>query len=163
MVQGQCLSIANSRTPMPEDIQAHLSLIFPDGIADHGERYLLNGNANQREQGIELLWEYVRRAHFPHRPSRMLSAFAWRSVEEAREFARRIDSVGAPVWELSGGEAFTGNMTLLNNSGSVVRTSQLAHAYWSGEAGPCVEGLAPPVWEVLLTGPVIVQRLVGPA
>jgi hypothetical protein len=158
--QGQRLELRHSPAQMPHDIRAHSVNLFPEGLSDHGERYWINGKANEKEHAIELVWEYVRRAHYPERPSRLTATFAWRSIAEAHSFAAKFGDADVRVWELSAQESFAGNMSLLNNSSSLARTSQLAHDYWQGRSGPEIAGLAPPAWEILLSGPITVIRQV---
>ncbi|WP_322049778.1 DUF2441 domain-containing protein [Paraburkholderia bannensis] len=152
---GQILGLSPVDLQSIPDLEAHYKHLFPNGVSDHGHRYLPH-RANERDPSIELLWEFVRRAAFPHRPSRLTSVFAWQSLDDARRFKRENHLTDARIYELKGGNPFVANMSLLNNSTPLLRTSQMAHAYWEGGVGPTTVGLADPRWEVLLSAPVIV-------
>ncbi|MCI3206435.1 hypothetical protein DBA20_15860 [Pandoraea capi] len=61
-----------SATP---DLSQHMNLLFPAGVSQHGLQYLnVDVKAGNGEPAIELLWEYVRRAHFPDRPLRFIES-----------------------------------------------------------------------------------------
>ncbi|MGF6534275.1 hypothetical protein P3T20_005079 [Paraburkholderia sp. GAS206C] len=153
--QDQEIVLRMLELPEFPDLAAHSSYLFPDGLTDHGMRYL-NGSANQPDPSSELVWEYVRRAHFPDKPSRMTSFFVWRTEDEARSFRLESGSHKAPIWRVESGDGFVANMSLLNVSTSVLRVSQLAHFYWRGECGPQIGAMRLPRWEVLLQTPVSV-------
>ncbi|CAN7784040.1 hypothetical protein LJR296_008234 [Cupriavidus necator] len=137
------------------DLAAHFERDFPQGVTEHGQRYL-NTLATERDSAIELVWEYVRRAHFPDRPSRLTSAFAWRTLEEAKAFRASAGVPLAKVWAVDASEGFVANMSLLNIASSTLRVMQLADLYWNGKEGPTGLGLKAPNWEVLLSGSVTV-------
>lgn len=147
-----------SATP---DLTQHLNLLFPDGVSQHGLQYLnLDVKAGNGEPAIELLWEYVRRAHFPERPSRFSAICAWRDLDEARAWRARAGSQNAAIWRLEADTGFVANMSLLNIGTSTLRASQFAHAYWAREQGPALAGLLQPCWEVLLSGRIFVVEKV---
>jgi hypothetical protein len=152
---GQTLELSPVDLQGIPDLETHYKHLFPNGVSDHGHRYLPY-RANEREPAIELLWEFVRRAAFPNRPSRLTSAFAWQSLDDARRFKQENHLPDARIYEVRGGTPFVANMTLLNNSAPLLRTSQMAYAYWEGSIGPTSVGLAEPRWEVLLSSPVVV-------
>lgn len=154
--EGMVLGLACHTDVNPAELQLHVDSLFPDGLSVHGERYLLNNNSrgNIASPMIELLFENVRRAHFPNSPSRFQSFFACCSVEEARQFRAEYASGDAPIWKIySDGQYCKGNMRLLDSSQTTLICSYLAHEYWSGSQGPTeFSGLT----EVVLKLPVTV-------
>ncbi|MBF6989304.1 DUF2441 domain-containing protein [Cupriavidus sp. IK-TO18] len=154
---GQHSQLSKLDLSHAQDLGQHLDILCPNGVSAHGNQYLNSDvKSGKGEAAIELIWEYVRRAHFPERPSRLTSTFAWQSLEEAKAF--RLDSglTDANIWQIEAAEGFVANMALLNIGTSVLRASQFAHAYWAGEVGPQIKGLKARCWEVLLTGPITV-------
>lgn len=154
---GQQVELSKLDLDAVPDLAEHCNNLFPDGVSAHGKQYLnLDVKSGNGEAATELIWEYVRRAHFPHRPSRFTATCAWRELQEAKAFRARMGSTNAKIWRLDAAEGFVANMSLLNVSTSTLRASQFAHAYWAGEHGPAIPGVLPPYWEVLLCGPITV-------
>ena len=139
-------------------MQQHVDVLFPHGVTQHGETYVLRGKkpANSVSAVIELLFEYVRRSHYHERPSRFESLFAWKTLEDAHWFAKKFTSsksVKPPaIWEVEANSCFTADMSLLTLDSSLLVLSYNAHRYWKGRPGPT------PRWEVLLEPPVTVVR-----
>lgn len=154
--EGMVLELVRHTDVNPAELQLHVDSLFPDGLSVHGERYLLNNNSRGTIASpmIELLFENVRRAHFPDSPSRFQSFFACCSAEEAREFQDAYGNGIAPIWEIySDGQYCKGNMCLLDSNQTTLFCSYLAHEYWSGSQGPTeLSGLT----EIVLKLPVTV-------
>lgn len=140
----------------PPELQAHVDELFPDGVSSHGERYFLRGDSSAliADPNIEILFEYVRRASYPARPSRFQSVFAFISVDEAKAFRDRYGESNSLIWELEASESFTADMSLLTAGNSILVYSYFANKYWQGEPS------ATPFWEALLFPPVRVLRKV---
>jgi hypothetical protein len=156
-VAGQQVEASKLDLAARADLGQHCSDLFPDGVSAHGWQYLnLDVKSGNGEAAIELIWEYVRRAYFPNRPSRFTATFAWGTLQDATAFRTAAGLAGAKIWRLEAAKGFAANMGLLNIGTSTLRASQLAHAYWAGEPGPAIAGLHPPRWEVLLSGPITV-------
>jgi len=119
---------------LPAPLQAYLSEFLPGGLSDHGLTYLLGLPFVNLDAAQELVWESVRQAHYPHRPSRLQSVFAWDTLSGAMTFAQRYP--GCPVYELEAPEVFKGNMALLSVRTHPLQVSMFAHAYWRGEQWP---------------------------
>lgn len=135
---NQTLEVRRCIDPeLPEDLRRHIDGLFPGGISDHGRRYFVLGTFATPVWALETTWEYVRRAHYPHRPSRFTCTYAWQTIEEARAFSANHGN--APIWEVSSDSAFLGNMALLDPRPSCVRTSQSAHQYWQGIEAPMAD------------------------
>lgn len=144
----------------PTSLQAHVDDLFPAGVTEHGNGYLLNAKqpAQDVSGAIELIFEYVRRARFPHAPSRFESIFAFESLPEARHFMRVFGSETGMIWEVEfDTPVFRADMACLSVCGSVLETSWRADRYWSSlDNGSGVASL----WELLLEPPIHVRRIV---
>jgi len=160
LASGMEIAIRRHTDINPPFLQKHVDAMFPDGVSKHGDLYFLNNEsrANVTGPAIELLFEYVRRAHFPDKPSRFASFFAVDSLPAAIEFNAKYGGGAAAIWEVEANAHFRGDMTLLTSGQSNLFYSYFAHLYWSGEAGP-----EKPFWEILLACPVKVLQLAVPA
>ena len=154
-VAGQAIDLSKLDLAATPDLEEHCNYLFPNGVSAHGQQYLnLDVKSGNGEAATELIWEYVRRAHFPTRPSRFTATCAWRDLDEAIAWRARTGAPNAKIWCLDAAEGVVANMSLLNVGTSTLRASELAHAYWAGGQGPAVAGLLLPCWEVLLSGPI---------
>jgi hypothetical protein len=174
LTEGQELTLHDPRTlpPLPwenlrDPLMELLAELFPDGLTYQGLGYLYYQNSvllpnpgqtvlpgpeleGMRSRIIELLFELVRRAEFPERPSRLESVFGWETEEDARQFvASRQDTGQAVIWKVEGDSVFRADMELTRLFTPLV-SWWLARRYWSGEANPDM----PPRWEHLLKPPV---------
>ncbi len=158
--QGIELRIQHYLDINPPHLQEHVDFMFPEGVSRHGDSFFLSSGsrANIASPAIEILFEYVRRAHFPDKPSRFMSFFAVDTLSAATDFNNRYGEGRAAIWEVEAPEHFRANMALLESNQTTLVYSYFAHLYWKGEAGP-IE----PFWEVLLVPPVKVIRQVLPA
>lgn len=139
------------------DLQQHVDELFPDGVTFHGERYLLRGEiaSSATNPALELLFEYVRRSHFPHRPSRYQSVFGCPSLAMAQKFRDRFGAPEDPIWIVEANDSFKADMNLLTRDGTTLMLSRRSHHYWSGGRG-AIE----PLWEVLAQPPARVVEQV---
>jgi hypothetical protein len=138
----------------PASLQVHVDEMFPNGVTAHGERHFVASQALPiQERGIELLFEYVRRAHFPERPSRFESVFAFDTLSNAQRFRDEFGTPDAVIWEIQAERMFRADMNYLRFvDHSTLRDSYYAHRYWSGESSTPDFG-QPPSWEILLETP----------
>jgi hypothetical protein len=159
LTEGMVLDLVRHVDEEPECFQTHLDSLLPSGLSAHGERYLLSNDSRGSIASpiIELLFENVRKAHFPDCPSRFQStfaccSFACCSVEEAQQFKTFYGEDNSPIWEIyTEGPVFKRNMRLLDNNQTNLICSYLAHEYWSERQGPAeLSGLT----EVFLELPV---------
>jgi hypothetical protein len=141
----------------PKVLLEHVEEMFPDGLSSHGESYFLRNSANALHINpmLELVFEQVRRASFPQRPSRFQSTFAVDSLDAAHALRGRMKTPTARIFRVSSKQVAKADMNLLH-SGSILVTSYLAHRYWSGEPHP----ERPAFWEYLLRCPVVVKEQV---
>ena len=153
---GQVLQLLKSKDLHPKELQTHVDALFADGVSPHGDKYFLRNSslASVASPAIEFLFEYVRRAHSPRRPSRFQSWFATESIEDAKSFRTKFGGSG-PIWQVTAAIHFRANMNLLTSNHTSLVYSWFAHTYWRGEAGP-----VDPFWEVLLVPPVRVLERV---
>ena len=137
---------------LPPELRNHLEEMFPGGVSDHGRRFFILGQFLEVERVIELTWEFLRRAHFPNRPSRYVCTYAWRTLEEAQRFRSQSEDTGVPIWEVESETCFIANMNLLNLQFSSIATSRRAHIYWQGleAADDTYNHIHGQTWEVLL-------------
>jgi hypothetical protein len=151
--EGLVMSLTRYDDVGPPEIAQHLDMLFPDGVTQHGETYLVDSRADMQIASpvIELLWENVRRSHFPTAPSRFQSVFAVDTLEAARAFRQRCHCPCARIWVVeSSGAGFHADMNLLTLNASALRTNWHAHQYWSHQESEN----SPTFWEFLLRPPV---------
>jgi hypothetical protein len=168
LAAGATLDRTIRRTIQPQCLQTHVDSLFPRGVTEHGNGYFLSGNqpATAVSANIELLFEYVRRSHYPGAPSRFDSVFACETLADAQLFrsAPGWGSTAAPIWELEAiATPFRADMTCLTLQGSILIASYVAHRYWNQQDNDFVSlggASTSPFWELLLSPPVKVVRRV---
>lgn len=131
---------------------------FPGGLSRHGWQYLFDqkqaiqgqdgGAYSSHEYMVELVFENYRAAHYPNRPSRFLSYFAWQSLPEAQAFK----GPGQHIYELEG-DGFVADQVWLTLGIQGIASYWNAEKYWSGA------GSAKPRWEIVLPAPVKVTQM----
>lgn len=84
---GQTLGLTTNYPWAPPQALALAHQWFPQGLTEHGIRYLLASDTPQSEKALELLWEAVRHAEHADAPSRLTSIFALPTHEDAEGFA----------------------------------------------------------------------------
>ncbi|HEY6528242.1 MAG TPA: hypothetical protein VIZ65_06075 [Cellvibrionaceae bacterium] len=121
---------------------SRINSLYPDGLSEHGIRYLLAEDLVIFDQGkitvrthispmIEAIFVLVRMAEFSHRPSRIQSMFAWLSSAEALNFQRQ-EQLGT-IYEVQAEDAFIADQNLLRLGRSGADTYEFARNYWSEE------------------------------
>lgn len=154
LTAGQALDVTTAYPWAPSPALELAQDWFPNGMTQHGIRYLLAVDSQlERDRTIELVWEMVRRAEFADRPSRMTSIFAWETLEDAQAFQARNRSFSQTlIYVVRGVSRHRANMPLLGAfAGAGGSGIQDARAYWRGD-----RGRAPELWEHLLEPPVTV-------
>ena len=154
LAEGQALDLTTVYPWAPTSATQLVREWFPNGMTQHGIRYLLAADAQiERDRTIELVWEMVRRSEFHERPSRMDSIFAWETLDDAKAFqARHRAHFQTLIYRVDGEARHRANMPLLSAfAGAGVSGIQDARAYWRGERGMAAE-----LWEYLLAPPVTV-------
>ncbi|ECG4947686.1 DUF2441 domain-containing protein [Salmonella enterica subsp. enterica serovar Llandoff] len=163
-----CRIILGGYTPKQPEQAAFLNNLFPAGLSRHGYNYLYNpgpmmnsSDGVSRSLGTGLIFELVRRSHFPEKPSRYQSLFACQYIDEVKQFRnQRADEDGddekkaAPIYEvITSLDVHRGDMNLLDTECPVLELYRRAYLYWSGESFPLYEGYEP-FWEILIPLPV---------
>jgi Protein of unknown function (DUF2441) len=155
LVPGMTIDLKRHDDVNPDFLQKHVDSLFSDGFSTHGDRYLLTNSSrgNISSPAIELLFEYIRQAHFPERTSRFQSFFACESIEDAKIFRNQFGAEENRIFEvLATSGHFRANMNLLNNNQTSLICSHLGHEYWRGNTVSAFGEF----WEVLLTLPVTI-------
>lgn len=154
--------------PTRQELETHLSGLYPDGLSKHGKFYLLDHvQANETWAApphvtrmvpispmIELIYELVRRNDFPTRPSRYASMFALETADDAIHF-RSARGWQGRLFKVESASAFRADMNQLQIGASSIVALLQAKKYWEGAAS------AAPQWEFLLQGPIRVLQEVG--
>ncbi|MFH1933719.1 MAG: DUF2441 domain-containing protein [Pseudomonadota bacterium] len=157
--EGDTINLVKYNDIHPDFLQSHVDFLFQDGVSSHGERYYLKGLQDPRlpNPQLEILFEYIRQAHFPDKTSRFQAMFAFETENSALEFKNKYCSNQGSIWRIQSDQYFKGNMKLLKLGGSILMTSYFAHEYWRGNAGPEDIGN---FWEILLFPPIqILNRI----
>jgi hypothetical protein len=156
LTDGVVAELVCHQDVQPPALQDHLNALLPEGVTEHGHQYLVGAQVigPTQEPAIELMFEYVRRAAFPDRPSRFQSVFGFVNLDDARRFRSDMKAYSAHIWEIEADNAFRADMNYLKLVGaSALIVSYFAHRYWSGESS-APESAPEPRWEYLLTPPV---------
>lgn len=145
--------IEPNRLYTSEEVDAHIEEMFPDGLSIHGWLYAAHtaqfGDGMHASAAMEIVFEYVRRASFPHMPSRMQCFYAFDDRARVESFAP-----GTRVVELRASRSIKLDMNWLAMPQQLAGLSYFANKYWSGTATPA------PDWEYLLFPPVDVIELI---
>jgi len=133
--------------------------LCPGGVSLHGEAYLLRAEESAliTDASTEIIFEWVRRAKYPHRPSRYQSLFAVADVESAKDFMRITNSPGSPIFEITADNAYRADMRLLDARMSAIVKSHFANLYWQGAPHP----VEMPFWEWLVPCPMTIGRQIS--
>jgi hypothetical protein len=159
--EGDVIRLEQPSTVAPAELKIHLDMLYPEGLTEHGKRYLLGIGLQQNDVNSawrEFSFDLVRREAYPDRPSRYQSMFAAETLADAIAFRRRFQggNASAQIWLVKATGSFRANMELLSEPGTWLAISESAHAYWSGE-----RGVAGELWEQILRPPVRVIESVA--
>jgi len=141
----------------PDELNDHVNDLFPDGVSSHGERYFLRGDSSIGliDPMLELVFEYVRRANHPDKPSRFQSMFGFESLSFAHRFRDIYSDNDSPIYVVESDIVFKADMNILTANNSILATSYLANLYWSSKEGP-----GNPFWEIIIKCPVrVIERV----
>jgi hypothetical protein len=156
---GDVVDLEPHESALGVDDEDALEALFPGGLAGHGRHYCgqdlyAADDADLWDVSCELLFELVRAARYPERPSRFQSVFGFRA---RRDLERFVDSHVEPpytVWRVTAADAFLADMKLVE-VGDVAGGVARADRYWRGRTEE-----AEPLWEALLVPPVEVRERV---
>lgn len=141
----------------PED--SPVGELFPGGLTSHGQHYCRQDLYAEDDDGLwdvscELLFELVRIARFPERPSRFQSVFGFEALRDLERFVDTYVDPPYTIWRVSADRSFSGDMKLVDVE-DIVHGSRQADYYWRGRTY-----VDRPLWEVLLVPPVeVVERV----
>jgi hypothetical protein len=154
--EGLVVRLERHHDVKPKILQGHADQLFPNGVSRYGEFYLLRGSGNAvvSNPQIEILFEYVRRACYPDRPSRFQSFFAVESIEIARVFRQQFCFGVGSIWQLTAAKFYKADMSLLTMGTSILSASWFAHEYWKGNTGQAT------FWEYLVIPPLKINKKV---
>lgn len=148
------------------EIIQHIGAMFPEGFSRHGMQYFRDGlppNITQQDYRsgvVELLLEGTRRAHYPEKPSRYQSLFAFESLDAARSFRAAMGMPPNPIFSLhAGGRVHRGDMALYSLTDSWAAIDHRLHLYWQGKT--LTQPGYTPKWECLLELPIVVGEKVA--
>ena len=109
----------------------------------------------------ELALEEVRRAKYPHYPSRMACLYVSRTFEEADQWGKFFARIGRPTYNIVKlkieGNCFAGDATkCFDGSPDKAENLRRAELYWENRPNPAGE---PPVCEMLVDGLITVVEV----
>lgn len=144
----------------PDEIVSLLGNAFPGGLSRHGERYLI-GNYDLMQNGyigpshvVELATELIRKAQFPHMPSRMTCLYASETLDGARTFATRCNVAESHILLVEAAQFHRLDMHMLSLGPTIASSMNILTKYWQGAAS------SDPFWEILIHGPVqVISRV----
>ena len=144
-------------------IDANLKNMFPQGISEHGLRYIFNNISilHKKEMSTEgfisntvceTIFEAIRAGKYPEKLSRFQSFFA---VDEdgLKKIKIRWKGANFNVVQVTADIVFRYDMSLLKGD-SFVGCSYFANEYWSGKSSD------DPLYEYLLKPPVKIIKIV---
>jgi hypothetical protein len=157
LYEGQKINFVKKENNKPEELQTRINFLFPEGVTDLGYN-LLDSNANNVSNLVELVFEYVRRSYYSEKPSRFQSIFAFDNIEQAKLFRYKFCDCKNKIWEVESITSFRADMSLLDlpPNCSLLQLDYMAHLYWNSET----EDSRCTFWEYLLVPPVKVIRKV---
>ncbi|PSP79401.1 hypothetical protein BRC81_05310 [Halobacteriales archaeon QS_1_68_20] len=142
---------APERSPLRE--------LYSEGVSSHGSHYFAQDlydadGAALWDVTAELVFELVRVARFPERPSRFQSVFGFRARRDLDRFAESYVDPPYTVWRVTADRTFTSDMKLVDVE-DVPHGTRQAEYYWRGRTD-----VDKPLWETLLVPPVdVVERV----
>jgi len=150
---GQVLELIPLTLRGRPESEASLKERFPKGVTRFGIDIIherLESAALEREIKLEA----VRLAHYPHRPSRSVSVFGCKQLEDMDGVRGQFFPFGhqgprGRIWKIEGWSIFEANMNVFIDYFSNMTAA--AHAYWSQEESerPLIEYLLKPPVTVL--------------
>jgi hypothetical protein len=153
--------------PTDNEIVMHIKDRYPAGLSAHGYQYfgsadILLDRFNLATPGalIELMLEAVRHAHYPQKPCRYQSVFAWNSIDECLKFRMTHGDGANPVYELHPERApHRGDMSIYGIAGTTASLDMRLHMYWRGET--LNNPAHTPTWETVIPLPAKVGKQVA--
>lgn len=157
---GMTCSLTEYRDIKPVEVAEIIREMCPGGVSRHGKMYLVEGTQTSTlsDATTEMLFEWVRRAKFPDRPSRYQCIFAVDSLSSANTFMQEMGVTGAPIFRVvPNTEPFRADMRLLDAKMSAAVNVYFASLYWQGLPHPAGSSF----WEWLVPCPAIIGEQIG--
>ncbi len=135
--------------------------LYPGGLSSHGSHYvardLYEADAETLwDVAAELVFELVRVARFPGRPSRFQSVFGFEARRDLDRFVETYVDPPYTVWRVAADRSFTSDMKLVDVE-DFAHGARQAESYWRGRTD-----VDKPLWETLLVPPVeVIERVDG--
>lgn len=138
----------------PQAIADLIKEFCPGGVSRHGDLYLASKPTSDTvtDANTEMLFELIRQAKYPDRPSRYQSIFAVDNLDSARRFAATYGNHQCNIYGLNSAGAFRADMGLLDARVSAAVKVWFANRYWQGLPHPEVQ----PFWEYIVPCPVVI-------
>jgi len=109
----------------------------------------------------DFIFELVRKAYYPKKPSRYQSMFAWETLHEAKSFKndKRYCENGCDIFKISSKNNNThrGDMNLVGIGGSIPVLLYNALLYWEGKTFDSDSYI--PLWEILIPLPAEIKDI----
>jgi hypothetical protein len=155
----QTIQLESALPDAPDGEELPVESLFPRGLTSHGRHYCTqdlyaDDDDELWDVSCELVFELVRAARFPDRPSRFQSVFGFEAMRDVERF---VDSYVDPpytVWRVTADRSFTADMKLVDAE-DVAHGARQADYYWRGRTY-----VDRPLWEGLLVPPVEVKECV---
>lgn len=157
---GMTCSLIEYKDIKPVEVSELISELCPGGVSRHGKIYLVENTQTSTfsDANTEMLFEWVRRAKFPDRPSRYQCIFAVDSLSAANIFMREVGVVEAPVYRVIPNlEPFRADMRLLDARMSAAVKMYFANLYWQGLPHPADHSF----WEWLVPCPASIGERIS--
>ena len=140
---------------LKKDANAILKEYFPNGLSSHGQSYFIRGYEN-KSMGIDIIFEYERRLHYPEKLSRYEAFFAF-NEDGVKEFIsmKELDWEFYKVYEIEYETYERHNMNFVRGWGQL-DTIVSAKFYW--EDVPDYDRNRKPIYEYLLKLPIKIKR-----
>jgi len=158
LIEGITCSLVEHDDISPTEVAELIRELCPGGVSQHGDSYLVTAPqlTTVTDANTEILFEWVRRAKYPEKPSRYQCIFAVESLSAAEIFKQQYQGIDSPVYKVRSENAFRADMRLLDSRMSAVVKSLFANLYWQGLHHP----VDPPFWEWLVPCPVVIGERV---
>lgn len=160
--EGQKISLQNDieirKDFLKKDANRFLKEYFPNGLSFHGRHYFIDGYEN-KSMGMDIIFEYERRLHYPEKLSRYEALFAF-NEDGVKDFIlmKELDWEFYKIYEVEYESYERHNMNFVRGWGQL-DTMVSAKFYW--ENLPDYDKNRKPVYEYLLKMPVQIKREVS--
>ncbi|WP_454740371.1 hypothetical protein [Cupriavidus necator] len=163
---GRQLTLQPNAAANGNDILAHINDMHPNGFSAHGGQHFRDAHQwplespEYRSGILELLLEATRKAHYPSKPSRYQSMFAWDSLEVAAHFKASNGHPSYGIYELlPQARVHRGDMSIYTFGPTFAGVDHRLHLYWQGKTLE-IPGYEPR-WEHVIELPLLVGNKVG--